>query len=420
MTQRAQYLWNILGTLASTMVSILLLMIASRFLNGSQADLFSIAYTIAQQLMIIGIFGVRPFQSTDVLEEYSFSDYFWTRLATILLMLIVLIGYLLTGQHTWDRFWLIGLVTFYRITDSFSDVFQGYFQQKNRSDLAGKLLFYRSLTTVICFGLILWLTKNLVLACLLIGLTNLVLLGLDWFYFKQGNGNVGFKKESLKAVSSILKQCFPLFINAFLINYIFSEPRLVIDQLLNDGKLAEGLQRDFSILFMPTFALNLLFLILRPLLTQLSSYWQGGERAQFKVILRRVVISLLILQVFVLVLGYLLGIPVLSLVFGVKLSAYKWPLFILLVGGGFNLFSALLDNIMVIYRGQKYLVLANLVTFISAKWLTFPLISQYGMIGAAWSFLISMVNYFTTSLVIYWFVSFKRRNNESFTNHSSL
>lgn len=420
MPKGRQYLWNIIGTLASTLVSIVLLMIASRFLNGSQADLFSIAYTIAQQLLIIGIFGVRPFQSTDVLEHYVFSDYVWTRFVTTVLMVACLLMYLLGAQYDHTKGMLIALVTLFRAIDSLSDVFQGRFQQQNRSDLAGKVLFYRSLVTITSFTLIILFTENLFIACLGMSLANVLLLGLDLTYLKNLGDGPFLKQFSLKSMSGILRQCLPLFVNAFLINYIFSEPRLVIDQLLSQGKLGEGLQRDFSILFMPTFALNLLFLMLRPLLTQLSTYWQSGQKAQFRNILQRVVFCLLFLQGLVLALGYSFGLPVLGAVFGVDLSAYQWPLFILLVGGGLNLFSALLDNLMVIYRGQKYLVIANLVTFVFAKLLTSSMISQHGMMGAAWSFTMSMFVYFVSSLMIYWFVNFKRRNNESFTHHSSL
>lgn len=50
----------------------------------------------------------------------------------------------------------------YRYCDAFSDVFQGYFQQQQRSDLSGKVLFYRSILTIF-FPILLILFDNLLI-----------------------------------------------------------------------------------------------------------------------------------------------------------------------------------------------------------------------------------------------------------------
>lgn len=408
MTTKNQYLWNLLGTIGSTAISILLLLLSSRLLIPAQADLFSIAYTIAQQLLIIGIFGVRPYQSTDVAEQHAFSDYFWTRLLTLSAMFLSLLAYLFWAKVPEEKFWVILLLTAVRGVDALSDVFQGYFQQHHRSDLAGKILSYRSLGLVLSFALVLSWSKNLIWSSASMLLVNLLLLAYDWQSFRLLAADKSFVYKG-KQVKAIIFHCWPLFVNAFLINYIFSEPRLVIDKLLGEGQLEAGVQRNFSVLFMPTFALNLLFLILRPLLTQLAGYWQEQKTQRFYQILTKICLMLVALEALLLVLGYAIGTSVLSFVFGLELTALRLPLFILLVGGGLNLFASLIDNIMVIYRGQKYLIVANIVTFIAAKILTAPLIQSQGLLGAAISFCLTMMIYFLTSLVIYWLVVRQRR-----------
>ncbi|HEP1569584.1 lipopolysaccharide biosynthesis protein [Streptococcus suis] len=405
-SNNSQYIWNIVGTISSVLISTFLLLVATRLGTSQQADIFALAYTIAQQLYIIGIFGVRPFQSTDVKEEFSFQSYLSTRIVTIVLMNISLVGILALGGYSLEKLLIVLFVSLYRSCDAFSDVYQGFFQQQLRSDLAGKILFYRSVFSATIFVGVVVLSKSLLFSSVALFLCNFSLTFLlDFRIYKQNFRTISWK-ESLQRIEivQILKACFPLFFNGFLINYIFSEPKLAIDELLEVGKGFEGMQRDFNVLFMPTFVLNLLFIVLRPLLTQLSLYWTNKEYVKFNMQIKRITLALLGLEFIVLLGGYVIGLPILGLVFGVNLLNYKMVFMILLLGGLFNLFATLIDNIMTIYRKQRLLVIANIVAFVISKLITTNLVNKYGLVGASVSFLISMVAFFSLSFIIYIYV----------------
>ncbi|MGU7998496.1 lipopolysaccharide biosynthesis protein [Streptococcus suis] len=405
-SNNSQYIWNIVGTISSVLISTFLLLVATRLGTSQQADIFALAYTIAQQLYIIGIFGVRPFQSTDVKEEFSFQSYLSTRIVTIVLMNISLVGILALGGYSLEKLLIVLFVSLYRSCDAFSDVYQGFFQQQLRSDLAGKILFYRSVFSATIFVGVVVLSKSLLFSSVALFLCNFSLTFLlDFRIYKQNFRTISWK-ESLQRIEivQILKACFPLFFNGFLINYIFSDPKLAIDELLEVGKGFEGMQRDFNVLFMPTFVLNLLFIVLRPLLTQLSLYWTNKEYVKFNMQIKRITLALLGLEFIVLLGGYVIGLPILGLVFGVNLLNYKMVFMILLLGGLFNLFATLIDNIMTIYRKQRLLVIANIVAFVISKLITTNLVNKYGLVGASVSFLISMVAFFSLSFIIYIYV----------------
>ena len=409
---KEQYLWNMAGTLASTLISIVLLFVVTRVGDSGQSDLFGIAYTISQQLIIIGLFGVRPYQSTDVREEHSFSVYCRARFITIVAMLFVLLLYLLLSDFAMEKNLVIAFLTFYRAVEAFSDVFQGFFQQHHRSDLAGKIAFFRSVFSIALFIGVLLGTHSMVWASLALFSGNLFLIVLlDWRFF---NHYLGVKKVQKKidcefrSAVQVLRACFPLFLNVFLLNAIFSEQKFVIDRLQESGAGFEGMQRDFTILFMPTFVLNLLLLVLRPWLTQLSVYWAERKMTLFYGQIKRVCLLLLGLESLVLFAGYVFGLPILGWVYQLDLLDYQLSFMILLVGGGFNLFAALIDNIMTIYRKQLYLLLSNGLTFLLSKYLTTHLVEQHAILGAALSFLCSMLVYFVTSLLIYLFIRSER------------
>lgn len=402
---KSNYIWNMLGTVSSSLISVVLLLLASRFLSSGDSDVFSIAYALGQQFFVLGYFQVRNLQSTDIKEKYSFASYHNTRLFTVFLMLVTSLFYVIWQSYDIYKSSIIFLLVLYRALDAYSDVFQGFFQQKNRSDLAGKIQFYRSWLCMLIFALVLLFTKSLLLASLMICFINLALtLPLDFGYYRYYFHDVPmipFLFKDRSKVVSILKNSFPLFFNGFLLAYIYNEPKIAIDRLLTNGILPTGMQRDFNVLFMPVFVLSLLFFILRPLTTQLSIYWSEKKYSFFFKQVRLLFLVMVVLGFVIVVLGYLIGTEILGAVYGIQLQIYKVPFTLLLIGGILNVLALVVDIIMTIFRKQHYLMIAYMLTFIVSKVITLPFIRNQNLIGAANSFLISMMIFFVTSLTIY-------------------
>jgi O-antigen/teichoic acid export membrane protein len=407
---KSNYLWNLLGSVSSALISTLLLLIASRELGATQSDIFSIVYSISQQLIIIGLFQVRNYQATDVSGRISFTDYFFSRIITILLMLLSASVFLFFQKYSLEKTLIYIFIILYRACDAFSDVYQGQLQQNRRSDLAGKILFFRSIIAIVNFFIILKITESLVITSFGIFLVNALLtfiLDIPILRESRITGPIKLDKNTVSSTFLILKQCFPLFLNGFIITYIFTEPKLVIDQLLSRDIFASGMQRNFNILFMPTFILNLLFIILRPMITELSYDWENKKFDIFNKKVKNISKVLLFFGIITIIFSYFVGTFLLSFVFGVDLNSYSIELVVLILAGLFNVFATMIDNLMTIFRRQKLLLPVYIITFIISKILNYPMIFSFGISGAAISFLISMVIYFVLSIIIY-FYSFQK------------
>ncbi|HEM3606964.1 TPA: lipopolysaccharide biosynthesis protein, partial [Streptococcus suis] len=167
------YFWNLLGNVFASGVSVLYLMVVSRLLSADSADQFSLASSIGSLWIVIGLFQVRNFQGTDVNGKYTLKDYFQTRVVTIGLMLVTIVPYLYiigNGEYSTELVTLTILFLLYRTGDALSDVFQGFLQQIGRLDIAGMLMTYRYLISIIIFYVALSLTKsiNFTIICLII------------------------------------------------------------------------------------------------------------------------------------------------------------------------------------------------------------------------------------------------------------
>ncbi len=395
-SQKAIYFWNLLGNLSAAGVSVLYLLIVSRFSTAQIADDFSMAYAIGNLWVIIGLFQVRNYQGTDVNATHSFQAYFLARLYSLFFMLISIIPYLRLISYQ-SSYILVLLLLGYRGSDVISDLYQGLFQQENRLDIAGKNMTFRYTSSTILFAICLLTSQSLPFSLAIMAAWNgLVVLWADvrkGVAFVDRSGMDLFSVELHKEAWSILKACFPLFINGFLLTYIFNEPKQIIEQGLSNGSLTSGMQRDFSILFMPVFFMSLCILIVRPLITELARLWHQKKRHTFTAICLKLLLSLFLAGTLISILAYWIGTPILSLLFGVDLSTHSMTLALLVFSGILYSLAIVCENILTIFRKQQVMVLVYLILFGLSKWLTAPLIISYQLWGAAISFLLIMLAY---------------------------
>ena len=400
--------WNLLGNLSAAAVSVLYLMIVSRYTSSFAADQFSIAYSFGNLWIIIGMFQIRNFQGTDVGHRFEFWDYFLARVITTALMLITCIPYLyFSGFSIEDQFSLsiVLLLIAYRFFDAWSDLFQGQFQKFERLDIAGKLMLGRYTLSFLTFSAVLILSQSLLRALVILVLLNLVFCTFIEFPLTNKMEHLQFPKkgQALKIKDSfqILKECFPLFLSGFLINIIFNEPKFAIDTALRQGLLYSGVQRDYNILFMPAFVMSLCILIIRPLITKMAKSWAYKQYKEFTDTLVKIFIGIFIMSILSILLAYFIGIPVLNLIFGVDLNNNLPSLIILIISGILYSCSLVIENILTIFRKQSYLVWLIVLLIIFSKIVTFPLVEKMGLLGGALSFFYTMLLYTLGSIAIY-------------------
>ena len=412
-TPQKVFFWNILGSMSSAVVSVILLFIVTRTLNSTSADIYSFAYAIANLFVILASFQVRDFQATDIREKYSFDTYFVTRIISNIAMVLLLVTYLIFNPNTHSNVGIIFWVSFFRVSEALSDVFQGLFQQKERLDIAGKSLFLRNTLSTIVFALTLVISKNLLWSVISQTISSFVFIAL----FDYPNSKLFHKLNPVNVyfsdIISVLKDCLPLFINAFLLVSIYNQPKYALNDIFNQGLIGNGVQRDFSILFTPIFAMNLMIVFLRPMITQLAVFLEEKKISHFITYKNNLFKILLGTCTFIFLLGIFLAIPVLNIVYGTDLGQYKTSFIVLLLGGIASTFSTVCDNILTVFRKQRYLVISFIVGYIVSLLTAKPLVSKFEIFGASLSFLCSMVAWLVASLVIYFITNpytFIRKN----------
>ena len=234
------YLWN---TAASLMSSLAVVIMGVAIMRSGATDsfaraqygLFTLALAIGQQYQTVGLYEVRTFHVTDVRRRFDFGTYLSTRLLTCLVMVGLIAGHSWTASTTdpYPAFTVIAAIALLRIFDAFEDVYYSEFQRSGRLDIAGKACFARIFTTTFLWSGLYWFTQDLLVSTIITFVVTCVVLVVAYGLPARGVFSL-LPSFNVRGITGILWECLPLFIAAFLNQYLANAPRFAIHASLGD------------------------------------------------------------------------------------------------------------------------------------------------------------------------------------------
>lgn len=161
---------------------------------------------------------------------------------------------------------------------------------------------------------------------------------------------------------------------------------------------------------MPATVMGLLaqFLI-HPYLNKIFSLYKDNKYKSIKKILYKIILTILGIGVIVSALGYFLGCPILGIVYGVNLEEYSIALLIILIASTFYTMAGIISPILITMRYTFVQFLIYAITALFELVLSNVLVHKYGINGAIWAYLITMIIYFAS----FYFVAMKIINKKS-------
>ena len=319
-TEKDSFIWNMTGSLLMAFQSVIFLMILTRTVGLIESGVFTIAYANANLFLNIGKYGMRNYQVSDVKNQFSFREYLSSRWITTIAMVFVSIIYVMymgyVNNYSFEKSQIIIWMCLFKVPDSIEDIYYGDYQKKGRLDIASKAMSLRMLMTIVIFSMIIVITRNLLLTLVistcLTSLITLVFILWTYPYFIEDNA------KKWKNVVTLLRYCIPVFLSSFLAFYIGNAPKYAID-----AQLTDEMQACYGFIAMPVFVIGLLnSFVFNPILFRISCLWNDKKIHEFvKNIIIQVVIVVGITCVCI-VGAYILGIPILSILYNTDLSSY--------------------------------------------------------------------------------------------------
>ncbi len=385
--EKRNIIWNMVGSFLYALASMVLTIAVVQIAGEDAGGIFTFAFTtFGQHMFMMAYFGIRPFQITDMGNKYSFGEYLGLRLLTCGAALLVGLVYVFINDYAFEKAATVFLMVVYKVIDALADTYEAEFQRSGRLYLTGKSNAFRTVLSVSVFLGVLSGTKNLVTASMAaVAAQTAGFLVFDVFVIRQ-LPNIDWKSVPGKKLS-LFKDNTLLFFSAVLDFYVFSASKYAIEDCMADKDLAV-----YGAIFMPTSVINLVAgFVIRPYLTKLSLNWERGRVKQFVKIIGRLAGIIAALAVLAVGGAWLLGIPVLSLLYpnlGYALKNCREALVLIIAGGALNAYMNLFYYSLVIMKKQRFIFGVYGIVGILAVVISTPFVRWGGIFGGALAYVI--------------------------------
>lgn len=381
------FMWNTIGFAAWGMVFPILTIVVTQLVGVERAGMFSFSFVLANLLYILGNYGVRTYQVSDIDEYHSFADYQVNRIITCVLMMVI--GYIVTVVlgYTGEMFTMSIGIFAYKAIDALGEVYEGRLQQVDKLYLGGISLTIRSAAAFLIFTLLLVITGDLGFASIGMAVAagaSFLFVSFPLTLFETPRSSM----PSLPSIQMLFKECFPVFLALFLYAVIDNMPKFV----MQGANLPYDNQLYFNVLYFPAMAILIIVgMIYKPLLVKMANVWaDDSRRSRFDLIIVAMIAIIVAITVAGILIMSWIGVPVISFLYGFDFEPYKQLAYIMLAAGGVTALIDFLYQVITILRRQQVVMGLYLITFGFSLLVLILMITMMELEGAVVGYLIVM------------------------------
>jgi O-antigen/teichoic acid export membrane protein len=305
--------WNTAGNLVYCVCQWVITILAVKLDSYGAAGYLSLAMSTSSTFSTIAMFSMRNYQVSDVKGEFKDTEYLGSRTITCVAAMVLCALYAINSTSMYqmlciDAFMLI------RLAESIVDVLHGINQKYDRYDLIGKSYFIRGIATDAAFIAGFVFFKDILIAILLTGIANLVLV----FAYDVRQTSKLEKLSAIikdKHIAVLLKKCTPIVITSFLLSMIPLLPRTAIQTMMGNDILG-----IYSSIASPTLVVQVFAAYaFNPLIPKISVLFNEKRYDAFLSVFHKIMLFFIGFALIVCAGGWLLGRWGLNLLYGASI-----------------------------------------------------------------------------------------------------
>ncbi|MEG1301008.1 MAG: oligosaccharide flippase family protein [Erysipelotrichaceae bacterium] len=386
--------YNTFGTFFYFFCQWLITVLVVRLSGYKDAGVLSLVISTTNIFYCIGLFGVRNYQISDVSKKHDDSEYFFSRIITVLLSIIIFsisLGFL--GFDTVTLTCSIAYMIF-KCGEAFSDLYFGIFQRYNTYKQIAISYSLKGILTVTTFAGTLFLTKSLLLAIIV---NVIVYLGVLIFYDIPSTNKVTSIKFKKYKIKKILTNCFPLMLYGLMVPYLNFITRYAVEK--SYGTEILGYYSSITMVFV--IMSTLMGSVFVSIIPKISSYYFNNDFTSIKKLIKNLIIIIFIIAISACLGGFLLGDFAFSLVFGKDILSYMYLLIPTIVSSICLTYASLFSSILISINQNKKVLYGNLISVILCTFTVFLFINKFELLGSLYSLTISLI---VSSIVLFMYI----------------
>lgn len=382
MDYKKQAFYNTVGNLVY-MISLWLIssVLTVRISGFEAAGIFSIAMSVGNIFYYIAVYGMRSFQASDSLYQYTPKDYIVIRRITISFALAVLLIYLAIVGYSADITIAILLYTLYKFFEAYSDVFFGELQRVGHLEICGISMSLKGIISTVAFCIVLYFLGNLNAALLaMVAIAVFFLLAYDIRGYRKYQNEVGNKPVT--SLTGLLKAGFSMLLTTVFPIVVTAVPRLALERYCGTEVLG-----IYSSIATPTVLITTLVPnVLAPFMTLFGVCFHQKEYHRLLKMLGVALLATAVLGIVACMGAYFLGDIVMSLLFSPEILPHMYLFIPLILATTVYALSMAANSVLISIRQPVWLTACSAAALITSFIISDPLVLRMGEMGTVWAF----------------------------------
>lgn len=346
----------ILYNLAIWVFSVLIL----RMVGATESGYYAIATSLGNTYYAVSLWGMRSFIVSDQNNKYSYYEYGIARFIAIIISILLVLGTCIISSYSMDVIKVLIAYSLFKFAEAMIELFECFAQQKMVMDINAKSMVLRGIVYILLFFISLKLTHHAYIAFSVITICSiLICIFVNYRKLKKVlSFNHVYSKEH---VLEILKKCFSIMLFELLAAAIVAIPRLFYERIGS----TEALGIYVSIYTMVVFLQLVINILIYTFAPYMAKVYQEKNIKKFKQYIGIVVGGAIGLGLLAEILVYLIGHPVMSLIFGKEAGASYSYLYLGIISGVSLAMTWLISQIYVILEKHEYQLVSAFISVIS-------------------------------------------------------
>ena len=355
----------------------LLMVISTKFMGYEAAGAITLAMTVGNMIATVQFYGVRSFQSSDIMFQYTPNDYIYARVITVVIGLLICVSFCFWMDYPSNLSLTIFLFMIIKSSESFSDALFGDFQRLGRLEIAGYSMFLRGIVITLFFVLSLCFFNKLNTALLLTSIGAVLILLL--FDIPFHNSIIrGIKRINQRKSVGVLKICFPLFLSGIIVPIIVAFPRIILEHFYGVELLGFYGNVSTPALLLTTVAPT----VLTVLLPDYGRLFNLRDYGKIRKIWGLSVIGTLVAGFICLICLFIFGRPVMAFIYTDQILPYVRYLYLILLAMVLNTLTICNNTVLVAIRKNSVIIMTSIIALVICLVISFPLVRDYCINGA--------------------------------------